>query len=208
MPGFARRSRKLQCAASRNPARLAKKGTMNGIADLARAYQFAAVRHLGQKRKGKAGEPYINHLTEVADLVAEATAGRDPELVVAAVLHDILEDTQTTPEEVAREFGQRVALLVAEVSDDKSLPKEERKRLQIEHARALSPGAKHIKLADKTANLRSLCKSPPADWPPERIVDYAEWAVAVVAGCRGANAFLERRFQEALAALGNVANSE
>ena len=173
---------------------------MNTIADLAKAYHFAAVRHVGQRRKGKAGEPYINHLTEVADLVATATGGGDIDLVIAAVLHDVLEDTPTTSVELAQVFGGRVAGIVAEVSDDKTLPKEERKRLQIEHAPHISPEAKTIKLADKTANLRSIAKSPPADWDAERIADYIAWAIAVVDGCRGTNAELEAKFEEAVRA--------
>lgn len=174
---------------------------MNAITDLTRAYHFAAVRHVNQLRKGKAGEPYINHLTEVADLVAAATGGEDIDLIIAAVLHDTIEDTATTREELAREFGERVAGMVAEVTDDKSLPKAERKRLQIEHAPHISSGAKIIKLADKTANLHSLKKIPPADWSAERIADYVSWAQAVAAGCRGTNAWLERQFDEAVAAM-------
>ncbi|HUO98729.1 MAG TPA: HD domain-containing protein [Rhizomicrobium sp.] len=175
---------------------------MNTIADLARAYHFAAVRHTGQKRKGKAGEPYINHLTEVAELVAAATGGEDIDLIVAAVLHDTVEDTGTTRADLEKEFGDRVAGLVMEVTDDKSLAKPERKRLQIEHAPHLSPGAKVIKLADKTANLHSLRKSPPTAWPPAQVQDYIAWSKAVVAGIRGTNAFLERKFDEAVGKFG------
>jgi len=174
---------------------------MTAISDLARAYHFAAIRHLSQKRKGKAGEPYINHLTEVADLVAAATGGDDVEVVIAAVLHDVLEDTPTTYEELVAGFGARVAAMVAEVSDDKALPKAERKRLQIEHAPHLSHGAKLIKLADKTANLRSLKKSPPADWDAARIADYVAWALAVGEGLRGAHPGLEHLLAEAAAAM-------
>ena len=175
---------------------------MNTTTDLARAYHFAAVRHTSQKRKGKAGEPYINHLTEVAELVAAATGGEDIDLIIAAVLHDTIEDTGTTRAELGREFGPHVAELVAQVTDDKSLPKGERKRLQIEHAPHLSWGAKVIKLADKTANLHSLKKSPPAEWPSDRVEDYIAWSKRVVAGCRGTNAWLEQRFDEAVAEFG------
>jgi (p)ppGpp synthase/HD superfamily hydrolase len=174
---------------------------MTTICDLARAYHFAAVRHLGQRRKGKAGEPYINHLTEVADLVATATGGRDVDLVIAAVLHDVLEDTATAPAELAEAFGARITGIVGEVTDDKSLPKEMRKRLQIEHAPRISPEAKTIKLADKTANLRSIAKSPPAGWDAARIADYIAWAIAVADGCRGTNAMLEQKFEDAVRAL-------
>jgi (p)ppGpp synthase/HD superfamily hydrolase len=174
---------------------------MSTVSDLARAYHFAAVRHLGQQRKGKAGEPYINHLTEVAELVAQATGGRDIELLMAAVLHDVLEDTPVTVAELTELFGGRVCGIVLEVTDDKTLPKAARKQLQIEHAPHISHDAKLVKLADKTANLRSLKKGPPEDWSQERIDDYVAWAVAVIDGCRGASAWLEARFNEAVAAL-------
>ncbi len=167
---------------------------------LARAYDFAARKHLKQQRKGEAAEPYINHLTEVALLVAETDPDGDPDVVIAAVLHDTVEDTDTTPAELEAAFGSRVAALVAEVTDDKSLAKAERKRLQIEHAGAASPGAKRIKIADKTANLRSVCASPPAGWPNERVAEYVAWAAAVVDRCRGVDPVLEAHFDAALAA--------
>jgi GTP diphosphokinase / guanosine-3',5'-bis(diphosphate) 3'-diphosphatase len=164
---------------------------------LAEAYLFAAERHARQRRKGDAGEPYINHLAEVAALVAEATAGRDPDLVIAAVLHDTVEDTETSHDELVRRFGQDVADLVAEVTDDKSLPQAERKRLQVEHAPSRTPRAKVLKLADKTSNLRALAHSPPADWSVERRRDYIAWGRDVVAGLRGASPELEAKFDEA-----------
>ena len=174
---------------------------LNDIEKLARAYDFAAARHAGQQRKGEAGEPYINHLTEVARLVAEASGGADADLVAAAVLHDTVEDTATTPQELSALFGPRVAALVAEVTDDKSLPKAQRKRLQIEHAGHASAGAKLVKIADKTSNLRALAASPPVGWEAERKSEYALWAKAVVARCRGADPWLEGQFDRALAAL-------
>ena len=170
---------------------------MNDVTALARAYHFAAVRHVGQRRKGAAPEPYMNHLTEVADLVANATSGADIEVVIAAVLHDVVEDTPTKIDQVRQEFGARVAGLVAEVTDDKSLPKLERKRLQVKHAARASAGAKLIKLADKTSNLRSLATSPAADWSAARRAEYLAWARSVVEGCRGVNPALDAEFDEA-----------
>ena len=167
---------------------------------LSRAFRFAAERHVHQRRKGEAAEPYLNHLAEVADLVAEATGGGDVDLIVAALLHDVIEDTPTSRATVAELFGEDVAGLVAEVTDDKSLPKAERKRLQVAHASSRSPRAKLLKLADKTSNLRALAASPPADWNPERRVQYVDWARAVVAGLRGTNAWLEAEFDRAAAA--------
>ena len=177
---------------------------MNTITNLTAAYHFAAAKHVHQRRKGEAAEPYMNHLTEVADLVAQAVqVAQSPDLdvVIAAVLHDTVEDTDTTLAELAAIFGSRVAGLVAEVTDDKSLPKAERKRLQIEHARHASAGAKLIKLADKTSNLRALALSPPADWSPKRRAEYVAWAGQVVAECRGASSWLEGQFDAAEQAL-------
>jgi (p)ppGpp synthase/HD superfamily hydrolase len=177
---------------------------VNEVEALARAYNFAAAKHAGQSRKGKAGEPYINHLAEVAQLVAQATAGGDVDLVIAAVLHDTVEDTGTTFDEIAAAFGPRVASLVGEVTDDESLEKSERKRLQIEHAGHASTGAKIIKIADKTSNLRALASSPPVGWAVRRKAEYLDWAVQVVARCRGVNAWLEGEFDAAAGALGTV----
>ena len=173
---------------------------MSAILGLARAYDFAARKHMKQQRKGEAAEPYINHLTEVALLVAQATGGGDTDLVIAAVLHDTVEDTDTSLAEIAAVFGDRVAGLVGECTDDKSLAKAERKRRQIVHAGAASTGAKRIKIADKTSNLRSVCASPPAGWPVERIAEYVGWASEVVDRCRGVDPWLEAQFDAALAA--------
>lgn len=163
----------------------------------ARALDFAARKHVHQRRKGELAEPYVNHLSDVARLLAEATGGNDVTLVVAGLLHDTLEDTETTFAELTKEFGAEVAELVAEVTDDKSLPKAERKRLQIETAPHKSARARMIKLADKTSNLHSLISSPPRDWSGERIRDYVAWAGKVVAGCRGVNDYLEQEFDRA-----------
>jgi hypothetical protein len=168
---------------------------------LARAYALAAERHAAQRRKGSAAEPYINHLAEVAALVAEATDGRDAGLVAAAVLHDVLEDTATTEAELAAAFGGRVAALVREVTDDRALTKAERKRRQVLDAPGKSAAAKTIKLADKTSNLRALVESPPEDWDPERRRAYLRWAREVAAGLRGASPPLEAAFDEAALAL-------
>jgi hypothetical protein len=147
--------------------------------------------------KGELAEPYVNHLSDVARLLAAATNGEDVTVVIAGLLHDTLEDTETTFAELAKEFGQEVAELVAEVTDDKSLAKAERKRLQVETAPHKSARARMIKLADKTSNLHSLISSPPKDWSAERIRDYIDWAGKVVAGCRGVSPYLEAEFDRA-----------
>jgi (p)ppGpp synthase/HD superfamily hydrolase len=173
---------------------------MNEVALVTKAACFAARTHTGQSRKGAAKEPYVNHLAEVAAFVAEATGGRDANLVVAAWLHDAVEDQGVMREEIASMFGEDVAGLVAEVTDDKSLPKHVRKRLQVETVAGKSARARLLKLADKTSNVTAVVESPPADWPEERLKAYVCWALEVVdAGCRGLSAELERRFDEAVA---------
>jgi len=175
---------------------------MSDILLIARAWNFSAERHAKQKRKGEAQEPYVNHLAEVAELVAMATEGRDANLVAAAVLHDTVEDTATLPSELASIFNSDIAGLVAEVTDDKKLAKEERKRRQVELAATKTDRAKILKLADKTSNLRSLAKSPPADWGMQRRREYLDWATAVSQGLRGVSPWLEARFEEATEQLG------
>src|ERR1700678_2817444 len=157
---------------------------MRDILLISRAWHFAAQRHSTQRRKGKAHEPYVNHLAEVAELVATATEGQDANLVAAAVLHDTVEDTATLPAELAAVFNADVASLVLEVTDDKSLDKAGRKKLQVAPAAAKSNRAKFIKLADKTSNLRSLVKSPPDDWSVKRRQEYLDWALEVAQGLR------------------------
>jgi guanosine-3',5'-bis(diphosphate) 3'-pyrophosphohydrolase len=163
-----------------------------------RAADMAARWHVHQRRKGVSQEPYINHLLEVASLVAEATGGTDPNLVIAALLHDAIEDQGITSETLAGEFGEEVADIVMEVSDDKALRKEERKRQQVENAEQKSHKAKLIKLADKTSNLRTIASSPAADWSVERRLEYIDWAKEVVARLRGISPWLERQCDEAV----------
>jgi guanosine-3',5'-bis(diphosphate) 3'-pyrophosphohydrolase len=162
-----------------------------------KAADAAARWHVHQRRKGAAQEPYINHLLEVANLVAEATGGKDPELVVAALLHDAIEDCEVPRELIAKTFGTEVADLVAEVTDDKSIAKERRKEIQAETAHKKSPRAKVLKLADKTSNLRALATSPAPDWSVRRKIEYVSWARKVVLGLRGTNEMLEKQFDEA-----------
>jgi len=169
----------------------------DSIVSIARALDFAARRHAGQRRKGLKAEPYVNHLTEVALLLAEATDGSDPALVMAGLLHDTIEDTDTTRDELVETFGEEVATLVTEVTDDKSLTREERKRRQVETASHKPTRARMLKIADKIANLRSLADSPPLGWSPRRKREYVAWAREVVAGCGPTNKTLEAQFEQA-----------
>ena len=165
------------------------------ITTILEAALFAAQRHSQQKRKGSAAEPYVNHLLEVSHLASLALDEPDPNLIVAALLHDTIEDVGVTREELTQRFGEDVASLVLEVTDDKSLPKAERKRLQIENAPKKSPRAQIIKLADKTSNLLSLLSSPPAHWKEERKHQYLQWAKDVVAGLTAPNPVLKAEFE-------------
>jgi (p)ppGpp synthase/HD superfamily hydrolase len=165
----------------------------------ARALDFAAKKHVHQRRKGESAEPYINHLAEVARLLAAAPENHNAAVTVAGLLHDTLEDTATSYDELAAEFGAEIASLVREVTDDKALPKEARKKHQEDHAAHASDGAKMIKIADKTSNLHSIVNSPPRGWDLARKKEYFDWARRVVAGCRGVSAYLEDEFDRAWA---------
>jgi guanosine-3',5'-bis(diphosphate) 3'-pyrophosphohydrolase len=168
-------------------------------AALLKALHYAADLHKDGRRKGKAGEPYVNHVIEVAELLARVGGVRDVEVLQAAILHDVVEDTAATFADVERGFGAEVRRIVEEVTDDKSLRKDERKRLQIEHAPSLSAAAKMVKIADKIANVCSILNSPPDDWSDERRLEYLDWSARVVEGCRGVNQRLESYFDRALA---------
>jgi GTP diphosphokinase / guanosine-3',5'-bis(diphosphate) 3'-diphosphatase len=167
---------------------------MNATTTLAKALNFAAQKHIDQKRKGEHEEPYIVHLTEVAELLADATRGNDATVVAAGLLHDTIEDTGTTKAELVAAFGQNIADIVAECTDDKSLPKAERKRIQIIHAEHASPRAKMVKMADKISNMHAILESPPAGWDETRKLEYFHWAKQVVDNCRGVNERLEQKF--------------
>jgi GTP diphosphokinase / guanosine-3',5'-bis(diphosphate) 3'-diphosphatase len=162
-----------------------------------KALTFAADKHRNQRRKDADASPYINHPIGVGDVLANEAGIEDERVLIAAILHDTIEDTETTEQELVRLFGKEVADVVLEVTDEKSLPKAERKRLQVEHAASLSRRAKLVKLADKICNLRDVANNPPADWPLERRQEYFDWAKEVVDGLRGAHPELERIFDEA-----------
>ena len=172
--------------------------TLDPITALLKALHFAADKHRDQRRKDEDASPYINHPIEVAELIARVGGVSDLVTLQGAILHDTIEDTNTTPEELEAAFGPEVRRVVEEVTDDKLLPKADRKRLQIEHAPELSERAKHIKLADKIANVRSVTFAPPAKWPLARRLEYLDWTEQVVGGIRGCNPDLERLYSELL----------
>jgi GTP diphosphokinase / guanosine-3',5'-bis(diphosphate) 3'-diphosphatase len=169
------------------------------LALLLKALAFAAHKHRDQRRKDAEASPYINHPIELADVLVNEGGITEVEVLCAALLHDTVEDTDTTPEELTDAFGARIARIVAEVTDDKQLPKDVRKRLQIEHAPSLSHEAKLVKLADKLCNLRDVAERPPAKWDLARRREYYDWAKRVVDGMRGTHPRLEAAFDAAYA---------
>ena len=175
---------------------------MEPVQQVLDAAHFAAEKHANQKRKG--GEPFINHLIEVAHLVSTALSEPDANLVVAAFLHDTIEDAGVTAAELTERFGQDVTSLVLEVTDDKSLRKKERKRLQIEHAPKLSVRVQTIKLADKISNLRSILSNPPANWDYDRKKQYFEWGKRVVDGLTAPNPMLKAEFERTYQRFGEI----
>lgn len=164
------------------------------LLELIRAIDFVARKHSLQRRKGSLREPYVNHVIEVSCLLAEACRGDDLTLIIGGVLHDTVEDTGTSVEELRNLFGDEVAELVEEVTDDRSLSRSTRRELQVRNARRKSERARMIKIADKTSNLRSLLFSPPQGWDRARKTEYAEWARTVVQECRGVSPELEGQF--------------
>jgi len=167
-----------------------------------KAVAFAAEKHKNQRRKDADASPYINHPIALANVLANEGGISDQVVLIAAILHDTIEDTETTEVELKAQFGEKVASIVLEVSDDKSLPKAERKAQQILHAKHSSPEAKLVKLADKICNLRDMLESPPSDWLLQRRLDYFSWAIQVVAGLRGSNSQLEKIFDGLVARVG------
>ncbi len=164
-----------------------------------RALAFAAEKHAHQRRKGASEIPYLNHCIRVADLLVQVARIEDPETIAAALLHDTVEDTGTTPEELEREFGSTVCALVLELTDNKELPKLRRKQLQIITARNKSGAAAQIKLADKVCNVMDVAYDPPPSWSYERRVEYLDWAERVVSALPDPNPALLQFFNETVA---------
>ncbi len=165
---------------------------------LLRALSFAAERHRDQRRKGAARPPFINHAIEVASILASVGGVTDATTLQAAVLHDTLEDTDTTAAEIETVFGAAVRRIVEEVTDDTRLNRGDRRRMQIATASELSTPAKLIRLADKNSNVRAIVEAPPVDWSVDRRLDYVTWSAQVIAGCRGCSDALERAYDEVL----------
>lgn len=168
----------------------------NPFGAFVKALAFAAEKHRHQRRKDAEASPCINHPIALASVLAIEGGLSDPTVLCAAVLHDTIEDTQTTAEELEATFGAGVTAIVLEVTDDKALEKHVRKQLQVQHAARMSRPARLVKLADKICNLRDILASPPADWSAERKRAYFDWAAQVVDGLRGVHPGLEAVFDE------------
>ena len=163
-----------------------------------KALEFATEKHKNHTRQNKEKSPYIVHPIAVKHILSEVGGVEDVEVLAAALLHDTLEDTPTTMEELIENFGQRVCSLVEEVSDDKTLPKQTRKDLQIEHAPQLSEGAVLIKLGDKISNVTDIANTPPTNWNRSRCLEYLNWAEEVILNCPKVNTALENHFTVAI----------
>jgi guanosine-3',5'-bis(diphosphate) 3'-pyrophosphohydrolase len=157
---------------------------------------FAAEKHKDQHRKGDSAAPYINHPIAVAYYLTRYCDMVDTTVVIAAILHDTLEDTDATPQEIEEKFGPDVLLLVQEVTDDKNLPKDVRRNLQVKTVSEGSPGAKLIRLADKISNVTDLTKTPPTGWDEKAKIDYLDWTEQVIRRIKGVNSSLEQLYDE------------
>ena len=167
---------------------------------LLRSLSFAAHKHKDQRRKDVDSSPYINHPISLANILCNEGHVTDIDVICAALLHDTVEDTDTTPEELERTFGATISGIVMDVTDDKTLDKAMRKQCQIEHAAHICEQAKLVKLADKISNLRDIASCPPENWSLERRQEYFDWARAVIDQLRGAHGQLETIFDDAYAA--------
>ena len=163
-----------------------------------KAAHFAAKKHRDQRRKDEDASPYINHPISVAKIISEIGNVEDSEVLAAAFLHDTLEDTETTAEELIDNFGQRVCSLVQEVTDDKTLPRLQRKQRQIDHANEISEGAVLIKLGDKISNVTDIANIPPTNWDRNRRLEYFDWAEKVIDKCPKVNEKLENYFKDSI----------
>jgi guanosine-3',5'-bis(diphosphate) 3'-pyrophosphohydrolase len=166
----------------------------NPLATVAAALAFAAHKHRDQRRKDASASPYINHPIALMNVLVNEGQVTEPDILCAAILHDTIEDTETSEAELKQAFGDKIASIVLEVTDDRSLSKAQRKQAQVDHAPHISREAKLVKLADKISNLRDIVDSPPAGWAVERKQEYFDWAARVVAGLRGVHPGLEGVF--------------
>jgi len=173
----------------------------NDLKLLIKALAFAADKHRDQRRKNVKASPYINHPISLADILCNEAHITDVNVICEALLHDTVEDTETTAEELAIEFGQQISDIVMDVTDDKTIEdKQRRKQLQIEHAAHISDPAKLVKLADKISNLRDVANDPPSDWNLARRREYFDWAKRVIDQLRGVHPGLEVLFDQAYSA--------
>lgn len=171
--------------------------TEHDLKKLLKALSFAAHKHKDQRRKDIHASPYINHPISLANILCNEAHVTDIDVICGALLHDTVEDTKTTPEELEQEFGETIKNIVMDVTDNKLLPKAERKQAQIDHAAHISDKAKLVKLADKISNLRDVAINPPPDWPLERRQEYFDWAKKVIDQVGSVHPVLEQLFNEA-----------
>jgi len=180
----------------KNSANTAGRTRHDGLGLVITAAHFSAWKHRDQRRKDAGASPYINHPIGLAEILWNEGGVTDPTVLAAALLHDTIEDTETTLEELRGKFGDTVAGIVQEVTDVKWLKKGSRKKIQIARAAGATEGAKLVKLADKISNVRDMLAKPPEAWSLERRREYFDWAKSVVDQVRGTNLKLERKFDQ------------
>lgn len=161
-----------------------------------KALQYASIKHKGQIRKGRDRAAYINHPIAVANTIINVGKIEDENTIIAALLHDVIEDTDTTEQDISEAFNSEIAQIVLEVSDDKHLSIEERKALQIKNAPHLSDEAKIIRVADKICNIRDVIDFPPITWNKKRKIIYLNWTRNIVDQIRNTNISLETLFDK------------
>src|SRR5215510_6061591 len=177
------------------------------VRQLTKALLFAAEAHRNHRRKGASQEPYINHLIEVLDLVASVDGG-DMDVLVAALLHDVLEDTLTGNEELVGMFGEGVARIVQENSDDMTLPKPERRRARLASRSKKSREARLVKFADIISSLRAISVSPPAGWSNDHRLGYLQSCRNLADAGRGSNSEIEKVFDDTAKAVEQTIKAE
>lgn len=169
--------------------------SLQDLQKLTKAYNFSAQKHTKQRRKDKDANPYINHPIEVAKILTDSDIV-DIDTIIAGILHDTIEDTNTTYEEIIENFGENIAKIVMECSDDKKLDKITRKQLQIVHAGEISSEARMVKLADKLSNCHNMINNPPCQWSKAEIYGYIYWSYAVCQKLKGINIKLDNKLDD------------
>jgi (p)ppGpp synthase/HD superfamily hydrolase len=162
------------------------------IEKLFEALEYASKLHKDQRRKGNGGSPYVNHLIEVASLLSRVAEVTDHEVIIAAILHDVLEDTEAREGDIFDRFGGTVLAYVKHVTDDKLLSLEKRRIAQLKSIENSSSQIQLIKLADHCSNIASL----PPSWDRARLESYISWSHSIAVHCYSASEELAKVYKK------------